>query len=178
MGASGAGKDSVIGEARRRLGLDSGFAFATRFITRAADAGGETHIALSRQEFAARRATGFFALDWDSHGLSYGIGGEIDHWMQSGLHVVVNGSREYLPSAARRYESILPVLIEVSSDVLRGRLVARGREAPAAIEARLTRAATQADVEHPALVRIRNDGPLAETVDEFLAVIGVGKAVR
>lgn len=178
MGASGAGKDSVIGEAKRRLGHNVHVAFASRYITRPADAGGEVHIALRPQEFAEGRGSGFFALDWDSHGLSYGIGREIEGLMAAGMNVVVNGSREYLPIAARRYPTVLPVLIEVAMDVLRERLMARGREMPAAIDARLSRAMAQADVDHPALVRIRNDGALAATVDEFLAVIGISETVR
>jgi ribose 1,5-bisphosphokinase len=178
MGASGAGKDSVIGEAKRRLGHNTHLAFASRYITRPADAGGEAHIAVRPQEFADARHTGFFALDWDSHGLSYGIGWEIEDWMATGMNVVVNGSREYLPTAAQRYPTILPMLIEVALDVLRARLTARGRETSANIDARLSRAMAQADVDHPALVRIRNDGPLAATVDEFLAVLGISETVR
>ena len=178
IGASGAGKDSVISEARRRLGLNSGVAFAIRFITRHADAGGEAHISLTRQEFADRRAAGSFALDWDSHDLSYGIGHEIDHLLLSGRHVVVNGSREYLPIAAQRYPTILPVLIDVAPDVLRERLTMRGRETPGEIDARLSRAVAQADVDHPALTRICNNGPLAETVEVFLAAIGISETAR
>lgn len=177
MGASGAGKDSVIDATRRRLGHQCWIVFASRYITRLADAGGEAHIALTREEFAQARDRGFFVLTWDSHGLSYGIGREIDGLIRKGKHVVVNGSREYLPIAARRYPTMLPVLIEVATDVLRARLTARGRETAANIDARLQRASAQANVDHPALVRIRNDGPLAETVDEFLAVVGLAEPV-
>lgn len=178
MGASGAGKDSVIGEAKRRVGHKPHPAFASRYITRLADAGGEAHIALRAREFAEAREAGFFALDWDSHGLSYGIGWEIEDWMAKNISVIVNGSREYLPVAAQRYPTILPVLIEVDPAVLRERLTIRGRETPADIEARLSRAVAQADVVHPSLVRIRNDGPLGATVDDFLTVIGIDEAIK
>ena len=172
MGASGVGKDSVIIEARRRIGHKPHLAFASRYITRPSNAGGEAHIALRPREFAEARDVGFFALDWDSHGLSYGIGWEIEDWMAKTISVIVNGSREYLPVAAQRYPTILPVLIEVDPAVLRERLTVRGRETLAEIDARLSRAVAQADVAHPSLVRIRNDGPLAATVDDFLTVIG------
>ena len=36
------------------------------------------HVALSVDEFEARRRHGWFALSWQSHGISYGIGCEID----------------------------------------------------------------------------------------------------
>lgn len=177
IGPSGAGKDSVIGEAKRRVGHKSNLAFVSRYVTRPADAGGEAHIPLRQQEFDEAREVGFFALDWDSHGLSYGIGWEIEDWMAQGINVIVNGSREYLPTAAQRYPTILPVLIDVDPDVLKERLMARGRETIEDIEARLRRASDHADVDHPALVCIRNDGLLATAVDDFLLVIGVDQAV-
>ena len=110
IGPSGAGKDSVIAWAR--AASDPGrIAFAHRYITRPALADAENHIALTPAEFAARRRAGWFALDWESHGLSYGIGREIDSWRADGIAVVVNGSRIHLAEAAARYPEIRPVLI-------------------------------------------------------------------
>ena len=50
----------------------------------------------------AMRHAGQFALHWQSHGLHYGIGIEIDGWLAQGHAVVVNGSRGYLKSALLR----------------------------------------------------------------------------
>ncbi len=171
VGASGVGKDSLLNYARERAGEDTPLLFAHRYITRPADAGGENHVALSRAEFACMKSLGLFALDWESHGLCYGLGVEIDEWLARGAHVVMNGSRAHLAEASRRYPDLCVVLIEASPEVLRARLEARGREPKEEIEKRIARAASF-ELDHPNLVRLRNDGELAEAGDRLLAVLG------
>ncbi|MCA1939821.1 MAG: phosphonate metabolism protein/1,5-bisphosphokinase (PRPP-forming) PhnN [Caenispirillum bisanense] len=161
LGPSGAGKDTLIDIARRALDGGAPVVFAHRYITRSADAGGEVHVPLSPAEFALRESRGLFALSWHSHGLSYGIGREIDLWLAAGLTVVVNGSRGYLPQAAERYPDLVPVVIRVDLPELRRRLVARGRETAAEIEERLARAAAFT-VEHPNRVTLDNSAAPAE----------------
>lgn len=170
IGASGAGKDSIIAYARRRLGADR-HVFARRYITRPADSGGEDHIAISPAEFDRDRAAGRFALSWRGNGHGYGVGVEVDRWLESGRHVVLNGSRAYLPDAAARYPGLLPVLVAIDPDVLRRRLSARGRETPDEIEERIRRARDLDGVDHPALVVVANNGPLAEAGEAFMALL-------
>ena len=138
IGASGAGKDSLIDYARSHLPDDSRVVFAHRYITRPADAGGENHIGLSREEFTLRLRHGLFAMHWESHDTLYGIGREIDHWMRQGLDVAVNGSRAYLDQAIQLYPDIIPVWVHVSIDKLRQRLLNRGRESLEEIEERIS----------------------------------------
>src|SRR4051812_46339588 len=97
IGASGVGKESLINYARTTINGSLPILFAHRYITRPAQAGNENHIALSTEEFQSRLAGNLFALHWESHGQSYGIGVEINTWLEKGFHVVVNGSRQYLP---------------------------------------------------------------------------------
>lgn len=169
VGASGVGKDSVLAYARARI-ADAPVLFAHRYITRPAEAGGENHVAVTPQAFACMKALGLFALDWDSHGHRYGIGREIDGWLEAGANVVMNGSRAYLDTAARRYPELCVVLIEAEPQALRERLRRRGRESEAEIAARVTRAEAFT-VEHPNLVRVRNDGALAEAGERLLALL-------
>jgi ribose 1,5-bisphosphokinase len=167
IGPSGAGKDSVIAWAR--AASDPGrIAFAHRYITRPVLADAENHIALSAAEFAARRRAGWFALDWQSHGLSYGIGREIDSWRADGIAVVVNGSRIHLAEAAARYPEIRPVLITAPEEIRRVRLRKRNREVGQALAERLEEGA---EVAHPRLVRIENGGPLAQAGEAFAALL-------
>lgn len=170
MGASGCGKDSCMGFARERLPAGAPVVFAHRYITRPADSGGENHVALSPEEFDLRQRQGLFSLSWQSHGKSYGVGREIDIWMEAGLTVVVNGSREYFPQAARLYPSILPVEVCVSPEVAAMRLAARGRETPAEAKERLRRGGSLS-VSHPKLTRIDNSGPLDVAGQALLALI-------
>ena len=114
MGPSGSGKDSLLSALRPRLrGLP--VAFARRYISRPACAGGEQHMALSAGSILSMEAQGRLAMRWSSHGCQYGIGRSIDGSLEHGICVIVNGSREYLPEALRRYPDLLPVLVEAKT---------------------------------------------------------------
>jgi ribose 1,5-bisphosphokinase len=170
MGPSGSGKDSVIGYARARHGGLPHVAFAHRYITRQAAAGGENHVELAPAEFLARRNAGCFALSWRSHGNDYGLGREIDTWMEAGLVVVANGSRAHFPQAYARYPGLLPVLVHVDPALLRHRLRIRDREGAVARADRLTRAAMNPP-NHPSLVVIDNNGCLSVAGEAFFALL-------
>lgn len=170
MGASGAGKDSIIGYARERHGDLPHVVFAHRYITRPAAAGGENHIELAPAEFLARRNGGCFALSWRSHGNDYGLGCEIDLWMARGFSVVANGSRAHFDQAAARYASLLPILVQVDPGRLDERLKARDREGESGRTARLAQAKSAVPA-HPALVTIDNNGLLSTAGEALVAVL-------
>ncbi|MGQ0529528.1 MAG: phosphonate metabolism protein/1,5-bisphosphokinase (PRPP-forming) PhnN [Panacagrimonas sp.] len=168
IGPSGAGKDSVLNWLRANLPADCPLLFAHRYITRAADAGGENHVALSEPEFALRRDAGLFCLHWSSHGLHYGVGMEVRHWLAAGFPVLLNGSREYLDQALRLQPSLVPVVLSVTPAVLRQRLQQRARETPQQIEQRLQRAASFA-VTHPRAFELDNNASLECAGQRLLA---------
>ncbi len=134
VGPSGAGKDTVMDGLRAALADDPRFLFARRAITRAADAGGEAHEPLTEAEFAARD----FALQWQAHGLHYGIPRAIEADLAAGRVVLANLSRTVLAKAAACYPF---AVLEVTAPpaILAARLAARGRESTADIAARLAR---------------------------------------
>ena len=169
-GPSGSGKDSLLRYAHQHLSGNAGVCFAHRYITRAAEAGGENHIALSPEEFAARSQAGLFALHWASNGLHYGIGIEIDDWLAKGLAIVMNGSRQYLQQARMRYPGLVLVEIAVSEPVLRERLLARGRETAEQVEQRLQRNRDLSSVAPEAQV-ISNEGDLGSAGQALVALI-------
>jgi ribose 1,5-bisphosphokinase len=172
MGASGSGKDTLLRCVRARLlHSEATIRFATRYITRPQELGAEKHIAVTKPEFERLLRSGCFAMHWTSHGLDYGIGTEIDRWLEGGLKVVVNGSREYLSEAARTYAGIIPLLLSVSERLLRERLVRRGRESPEEIERRLAREhAFSGVIEHPRLSTIDNNGPLEGACEKLVGI--------
>lgn len=170
MGPSGAGKDSVMGRARQRLRADAPVAFAHRYITRPAGAGGENHVELSPAEFALRRAHGLFAFQWEAHGNQYGIGREIHAWRKAGLTVVVSGSREHFLKLGGIDDDTWPVLITAPADRLAERLAARGRESAEAAAERLDRGDAYA-LTDPRLVTIVNDGTLEMAAEAFVSLI-------
>jgi ribose 1,5-bisphosphokinase len=170
MGASGCGKDSCMRCAREKLPAAIPVVFAHRYITRPADSGGENHVSLTPLEYRLRLSRGFFRLHWDSHGLRYGVGCEIDSWMAAGVSVVLNGSREYFPQALTRYPDVVPVEITAAPETVAGRLAARGRENPAQARERMHRGSAW-PVEHPGLVRIDNSGPLELAGEALLSLL-------
>lgn len=178
VGPSGAGKDTLLAGARRRLDGGGDIVFAHRYITRPADAGGENHVALGDGEFEARARAGLFALAWASHGHRYGIGTEIETWMALGLAVVVNGSRGYLDTAAGRFPTLVPVLVTAPPDIIARRLAERGREDAATIETRLRRNDNVAQISHPTLTVVENAGSVEDGVIALLSALTGGHAAR
>lgn len=171
IGASGSGKDSLLAGCRDRLGLHQRCCIAHRYITRAPGIGGENHVHLTEHEFQMRAEMGMFSMHWTSHGYSYGIGSEVDSWLESGANVVVNGSRQYLEEAMKRYDSLVPVLVDVDSDLLRQRLQARGRESEDEIEKRLARHTELLDSLPEGILQITNTGGLSQAVDALMDLI-------
>lgn len=171
MGASGVGKDSLIKYARESVSGESALMFAHRYITRSADAGGENHVALSEREFAERDRHGCFGMSWQSHDNYYGVGIEINQWLENGLNVVVNGSRTYFPTAVARYPNIVPILICADQARLTERLVNRGRESAQQVQNRLNLSESKCyQLNHPSLVKIENNGDLSEAGEMLLKV--------
>lgn len=136
MGASGAGKDSLIKELRHRL-RDLPVIAARRYITRPLSAEGEPHIFVSHACFEKLASTGYFSLHWASHGCRYGISSRMDAALERGVSLLINGSRTMFPLAATRYPDLLPVLVTAPPCMLRERLRQRGRESDAEIEERM-----------------------------------------
>lgn len=174
IGASGSGKDSLLRYARERLAGDPGVVFAHRYITRPVELHGENHVALAEAEFDARLAAGLFAMHWESHGLSYGIGREINLWLAKGCQVLMNGSREYLEEARRRYPGLVAVLVTVTPETLGNRLRARGRETEEQIARRLERA-RQFAWPSGCVEIVENDGELAEAGERLVGLLNAGR---
>lgn len=170
MGPSGSGKDSLIEAARTPL-LAQGCEVARRIITRSAQAMGEDAIGVSREEFERRRQAREFALHWSANGLDYAIPASIDHWLENGRDVLVNGSRGHLAHALARYPALLPVLLTVKDDVLRERLLQRGRESLSEIDARLKRNEMFMSDDAVHIHRLDNSGHLATTVAQLLDLL-------
>lgn len=166
IGASGAGKDSVLGYVKERIQETDRIVFAHRYITRHRDAGGESHVPLTPLEFEMRRKAGCFCMHWDSHGYRYGIGFEVEAWLEADCDVVVNGSRAYLEKALVRFPELEAVNIVVSPEVLRDRLVRRGRETLDEIEKRIRRT-DEIEYDQSNLWQLSNDGPLEEAGEAF-----------
>jgi phosphonate metabolism protein PhnN/1,5-bisphosphokinase (PRPP-forming) len=170
VGPSGAGKDTLIGAARSALAADDRFAFPRRVVTRAAMVELEDHDSIGPDEFARRRLGGAYALDWQAHGLSYGVPAAIDAAMAAGRVVVVNASRKVIAPALDKYPNTHVMLVTARPDVRAARLSSRGRETAGEVTARLAREGAPVP-DGIAPVVIDNSGALAEGVDRFIGAL-------
>ncbi len=167
VGPSGAGKDTILAAAKAaRPDLH----VVRRVITRPESAGGEPFEGVTPQEFAARKASGGFALDWEAHGLRYGIPVTIERAIAEGRHVLFNGSRAMLGRAWEVFPSLSVIHVTASVPVLADRLAARGRESREDIARRLARASY--DIPYGLPIRVvENNGALQDAVAAFLAAL-------
>lgn len=170
VGPSGSGKDSLIDASRERLAA-AGVQIARRVITRSAEAKGEAAHGVTSEQFEALRAQGAFAMYWRANGLDYGIPVQLDQWLAAGRAVLVNGSRAYLAEARRRYPNLLAVLVQVRPEVLRERLLARGRESAEEVEQRLARNARLQALADPSLHVLDNSTTLETAVAALFALL-------
>jgi phosphonate metabolism protein PhnN/1,5-bisphosphokinase (PRPP-forming) len=171
VGASGAGKDSLIRGAQAVLAGREDVIFPRRVITRPADASGtEDHEPCDAAAFQRRLAAGEFALHWTANGLSYGVPLHMERDLVAGRAVVVNVSRGIVAAAGQRYPGLCVCVVSASAAVRAARLRQRGREAGEDVAARLQRA-DAFDITAREIREIRNDGPLATGVRALVDVI-------
>lgn len=164
VGPSGAGKDTLLAGV---LAARPDLMLVRRVITRPTEAGGEDFDGVTEADFALRRAAGDFALDWQAHGLSYGIpAAQID----PARDVLFNGSRAALPAAQARFPGLVVIVVTAPVAVLAARLAARGRETADDIAARLRRSGYDVP-EGPAVRQVVNDGTIEQGVARLLSAL-------
>lgn len=171
VGPSGAGKDSVLDGAKAALNANGDYIFPRRYITRPAHAGGEDHIPVSDGLFETMVGRGDLLLNWRAHNLRYGVPGSVGDHLAQGRNVVVNVSRTVVDEARATLAPIQVLYITVADEVLRQRLIERGRESKSDIEKRVARAQEyllSGDDVH----MIDNSGELSVTISSFLMAIG------
>jgi thymidine phosphorylase len=170
VGPSGAGKDALINGARASLVADQNIVFARRSITRKSNAIGEDHDALTEDQFDEQQAAGDFMLDWEAHGLKYGIPNAYADVLAEGKNVVANVSRAVISEAISKYSPTVVLEVIASSEILAKRLADRGRETAKDIRTRLERDAARIP-EQAAKTTIINDGTLEDGIQTFLGAL-------
>ena len=169
VGPSGAGKDTLLRIAARRLAAQPRIVFGRRIVTRLADAF-EDHDSMGAAAFDAAQAQGAFVLSWRAHGHGYGVpAAAAAERLGSGDTIVFNVSRAAVAAARERFARVRVVYVAAPPEELARRLAARGRDPDVA--ARLARAEALARGEDSDLV-IDNVGDPerhGETLAAFLA---------
>jgi len=171
VGPSGAGKDSLLLWLRGQAGGQRALHWARRTITRADTAGGESHEGVDTPEFERLVTRHALALHWRANGLRYGVRHTELAPLAQQRWVMLNGSRAHLAQTAQQYPGMTVLHITAHAQVLRARLVQRGRETLAAIEARVERSV---DMHAPAgsrFIEIHNNADLATAGQQLLQAL-------
>lgn len=170
VGPSGAGKDTLISAARAALSGDPRFVFPRRVVTRDAIVALEDHDTLTPADFQLQRLRGAFALDWQAHGLSYGVPAAIEADLAQGRVIVVNTSRKVIELALEKYADCAVMLVTARPEVRAQRLASRGRETAEDVAARLAREGAAVP---PGVIPITidNSESLAEGIDAFVSAL-------
>lgn len=178
VGPSGAGKDTLIDFARIALADEPDFTFPRRVITRPRDAGGEDHVAVTHERFEHMRAKGEFLIDWEAHGLRYGIPVDAAAHLAHGVNVIANLSRTAVEPLSARVERVEVLQITAPLDVIAGRLAQRGRESADDISRRIARR----DYVLPptaSVTKINNAGSAEQGGAEFVrALVSILRSAR
>lgn len=173
VGPSGAGKDSVMDWLLSQPSLQESVHWATRDVTRAGHESSQRDRAVSAQAFATLQAQGAYALWWQANGLSYGVRHEVLAPLAQGQWLLINGSRRHLPTAAAQYPGLTVLHITADAQLLRQRLMQRGREQAQAVKARLAQGAVvdmaAGFLTNGRLVQVLNNGRLEEAGRQALA---------
>jgi ribose 1,5-bisphosphokinase len=171
VGAADADKERVLDQARRRLKGHQPVVFAHRYITRLAAPAAANHVALSGTEFELRRRRGLFVMDWERHGVRYGIGTEINYWLAMGLTVVVDGSRGFLDQALKRYPDMTVVWISAAPQRITERSSPQNGGVEAAVAVTAGRRTQSLEQAARRILYISSDGPLEAAGEELLAAV-------
>ncbi|MCY3985085.1 MAG: phosphonate metabolism protein/1,5-bisphosphokinase (PRPP-forming) PhnN [Roseovarius sp.] len=167
VGQSGVGKDTVMAALRARC---PEMAQVRRTITRPCDETGEEHFATSDCAFSLAKSREEFILDWEAHGLSYGISHCSVAPLLSGRDMLINLSRGTLEAADSVFDRFIVINLIAPRAVLRKRLKRRGRENLDEMAERLDRKMPQL----PGSLKsheVSNDRDVRETVDEILDIL-------
>ena len=170
VGPSGVGKDTLIAYCRSRLSGDDKVIFPRRTITRPAGDSSEDHDNASEAEFLRQAAADAFAIQWQAHGLYYGVPASIDTSLANGRTVVVNVSRSVVDAARRSYRRLTIVSVMAEGEILAERLRGRGRETDEDIDQRLARG-NSLKVNGVDVLRLDNSGSVEESGEALLRIL-------
>jgi ribose 1,5-bisphosphokinase len=106
-------------------------------------------------------------MHWKANSHRYGIRFQEIAPLYQFKWVIVNGSRGYLPKAASEYPGMTILHITADQELLRKRLIERGRESNQLIEERMRREVPIITPPQSSLIEIINNGSL-ESVGSLL----------
>jgi ribose 1,5-bisphosphokinase len=134
----------------------------------------EDHFSVDKDTFEKMSIAGEFVMQWDANTHRYGIQSDELKWLSHPAWcVIVNGSRAHLPNAAMAFPGLTVLHVTASTEVLRQRLIDRGRESEEAINARLMRTVPISTPVGSNLIEISNNATLEDVGVDLLKKLQV-----
>ncbi|MBI3352986.1 MAG: hypothetical protein HY036_10470 [Nitrospirae bacterium] len=169
VGPSGAGKDTLLKEAKDYFNENPKIHFIRRYITRRPSEFEDNYF-VDDTAFEVLRMNGYFISYWYAHHLKYGVPErELSQLNQEDI-VVVSISREKVSDFEDRYgERVITLNITADREIIEKRLKNRNRENQAQIETRLQR--MDAPVKARNLIHFNNNQKLAVSSKAFTTLL-------
>lgn len=168
VGPSGSGKDTLLRSARNSFAGKSSIAFARRYITRPPDEN-EDNYYVDAIGFDHLQKSGFFLSTWQAHQNYYGVAEHMVGGHNRYSTIVCSISRSAIWDFDSRYENTLTIHVTAEKDVLKERLLKRGRERMADIERRLARAEKKPEARN--LLVFDNSSDLQKSCARFSSIL-------
>ncbi len=128
VGNSGSGKDALLKEVVKRWPPSvSPIRIPQRTITRPTH-DSEPFTSVTPEEFAALKQRGEFCLTWHVYDTDYGVPAAILDWLDEGISVIVNVSRDIIPQARQLVKDLKVIFVAVPLEISLQRMSARRRE--------------------------------------------------
>lgn len=168
VGPSGSGKDTLLRGLKKQFNGNNCLDFVRRYITRPPDSN-EDNYYVDRNCFKILKHNDFFISDWKAHGNEYGIPRNALAAGNGIQRRLCSISRDAIADFEDVYDNVIVLQITASQDVLRQRLMGRGREKDEDVKKRLARA------EHPVhakrLIVFDNSHSLEQSQRDFIALL-------
>ena len=176
MGASGVGKDSLIGYVLGRFPGEKNFVVTRRYVTRQGSGENSRYdLPVTTAEFQQLEREGFFTMSWEGYGYRYGIGRrELENNLENQFHCIINGSRRYYPLARQQYPDLVSVLVRADPGLRWLRLETRRRDNPAELATRLKNSDESLGLTKETLSPdhiLNNDGPLERAGEKLITIL-------
>lgn len=162
VGPSGAGKDTLLKEAKKVF--KERVNFVKRYITRESDAN-ESNYYIDEYAFEILRHNSYFASNWSAHGNFYGIP---KRFIKNGINII-SISRANIKDFENLYDNVYTINITIPKETLKQRLLQRGRESVEDIEKRIQR--DYAKIEAKNLIEFDNSDSLEESKKAFITLL-------